>query len=163
MYIMLYSNFGPRHPSLQPPAAPDVSKRFFRVIGLNIVALVFFFDSAVVRSSESRRSIVIFPRWAPVADWSDAGADVSFADRSPDRQPQWEEARDALVALGRPIHVPHYGGFTTHFGYSGTLLTGYFSGATPVTNEVISWLRDELRRLFGNLPRAMGHLPFDSD
>jgi Type I restriction enzyme R protein N terminus (HSDR_N) len=106
----------------------------------------------VVRRGAFNRTFVIFPRWTPVKDWKDAGADVTFAEKGPDRYPPWEEARDALTSLGRPIHIPHYGGFTTHFGYDGTQPNGYFSGATPVTNEVVSWLHEELRGMFRNLP-----------
>jgi Type I restriction enzyme R protein N terminus (HSDR_N) len=106
----------------------------------------------VARHAVSARTFVIFPHWTPVKDWKDAGADVTFAEKGPDHPPAWEDVRDALVALGRPTNIPHYGGFTTHFGYDGSMPTGYFSGTTPVTNEVISWLRDELRRMFRNLP-----------
>ena len=110
----------------------------------------------VVRRGAGWRTFVIFRRWTPVRDWKDAGADVTFAEKGPEGYPPWEEARDALIALGRPVNIPHYGGFTTHFGYDGTKLTGYFSGTTPVTNEVMSWLRNELRRMFENLPSGDG-------
>jgi hypothetical protein len=110
----------------------------------------------VVRRGTFDRTFVIFPRWTPVRDWKDAGADVTFAEKGPDRQPSWEEARDALIALGRPINIPHYGGFTTHFGYDGARSNGYFSGTTPATNEVMSWLRDEIRRMFQDLPLGDG-------
>ena len=110
----------------------------------------------MVRGTPLDRTFVIYPHWAPVKDWKDAGADVTFADRGPDRQPPWAEARDALVALGRTPNVPHYGGFTTHAGYSGSQLTGHFSGATPAENEAFSWLKDEVERLFKNLPSGDG-------
>lgn len=106
----------------------------------------------VKRRQPAHRTFVIYPRWKPVRSWSEAGADVVFADNAPEQPPPWEGVRDALVALGRPPNVMHYGGFTTHFGYDGSAPNGYFGGATPVAHEVMSWLRDELGRLFRNLP-----------
>ena len=110
----------------------------------------------VKRRAALDRTFVIFPRWTPVQSWEDAGADVTFTDTAPVRYPDWEEARNALIALGRPPNIPRYGGFTTHFGYDGTTLTGYFSGATPVANEITAWLKEELERMFRNLPSGDG-------
>jgi hypothetical protein len=110
----------------------------------------------VVRGGPLKRTFIIYPRWTPVRDWKDAGADVSFDGPWPDPIPPWEEVRKTLMSLGRTPNIPHYGGFTTHPDYGGTTLNGCFSGATPVTNEAISWLKDEVKRLFENLPSSDG-------
>lgn len=112
---------------------------------------------AVRRYAPPNRTFVIFPHWTPVKEWSDAGADVTFPVEHPAvAVPPWEEIREALLALGRPPNVPHYGGFTTHVGYGGATPTGYFSGATPATTEATSWLREDLREIFRNLPSSDG-------
>jgi hypothetical protein len=64
--------------------------------------------------------------------------------------PDWEAAREALVKLGRPgARIPAFGGWTLHFPYDGTMSN---DGATLVTNEVRSWLEDDLKHLFEGLP-----------
>lgn len=110
----------------------------------------------VVRGGPLARTFVIYPRWTPVRDWKDAGADVSFDGPWPDPIPPWDEVRKTLMALGRTPNIPHYSGFTTHAGYSGATLNGRFSGATPATNEAISWLKGEVKRMFRNLPSSDG-------
>lgn len=110
----------------------------------------------VSRGGLHNQSFIVYPQWTPVKDWTDAGADVIFVDRGPDGFPPWEEARDALTALGRAPNVPRYGGFSTHAGYGGSQLNSCFTGATPAANEAISWLKDELDRLFRNLPSGDG-------
>jgi hypothetical protein len=110
----------------------------------------------VVRKSAFGRAFTVLPHWTPVADWKDAGADVLFADRSTPNYPDWKVVEGALAALGRPINIPHYGGFTTHFGFDGSIPNGRFRGTSPVANEVMSWLKDDLKRLFRNLPPADG-------
>ena len=114
---------------------------------------------AVRRRGPSIRGFVVFPRWMPVKDWSDAGADVTFWGDDPVTIPPWEEVRDALLALGRPPNILHYGGFRTHFGYDGATPNGYFSGASPAVAEAMSWLRDDLRNMFRNLPSSDGAFP----
>jgi hypothetical protein len=71
--------------------------------------------------------------------------------------PDWEVAREALVRLGRPsTHIPAFAGWTRHFPYDGTMPTGHFSGTTPVTNEVRSWLEEDIKSLFEGLPSGDG-------
>jgi hypothetical protein len=111
---------------------------------------------AVKRHGPLTRSFVVFPRWMPVKDWNDAGADVTFPDEHPLTFPPWEEVRDALLAFGRAPNVLHYGGFRTHFGYDGATPNGYFSGASPAVTEAMSLLRDDLRHMFRNLPSSDG-------
>jgi hypothetical protein len=110
----------------------------------------------VVRGGPLERTFIIYPRWTPVKDWKDAGADVSFDGPWPDPIPPLEDVRKTLMMLGRTPNIPHYGGFTTHAGYSGATLYGRFSGATPATNEAISWLKEEVKRMFRNLPSSDG-------
>jgi hypothetical protein len=110
----------------------------------------------IVRGGPLKRTFVIYPRWTPVRDWKDAGADVSFDGPWPDPIPPWEEVRKTLMAFGRTPNIPHYGGFTTHAGYSGATLHDRFNGATPATNEAVSWLKDEVKRMFRNLPSSDG-------
>jgi hypothetical protein len=106
----------------------------------------------VVKGDPIERTFVIYPRWIPVKSWNDAGADVSFDGPWPDPVPSVDEVTKSLIELGRKPNVPHYGGFTTHAGYDGSTLNGLFNGATPVTNKVISWLKEEMKRTFQNLP-----------
>jgi hypothetical protein len=104
---------------------------------------------------ERRNSTIAF-HWVPVASWEDAGADVSFTDKAVNATTDWKATRDALVKLGRPGNVPAFAGWTLEVPYDGTMLNGHFSGATPVTNEVCSWLEDDLKHLFRNLPSSDG-------
>jgi hypothetical protein len=85
-----------------------------------------------------------------------AGADVSFTDKAVNAMPDWKATRDALVKLGRPGNLPAFAGSTLEVPYDGTTLNGHFSGATPVTNEICSWLEDELKHLFRDLPSSDG-------
>ncbi|MBB6245695.1 type I restriction enzyme HsdR N-terminal domain-containing protein [Rhodanobacter sp. A1T4] len=99
----------------------------------------------------------IYFHWFPVESWQDAGADVSFSSAGPSAMPDWKEVQEALVKLGRPsTRIPSFGGWTMHFPYDGTMPNGYFSGATSVTNEVCSWLEDDLKHLFEGLPSSDG-------
>lgn len=111
-------------------------------------------DLTVVRREPFNRTFVIYPRWKPVKDWADAGADVRFAESAPEAYAPWEPIQAALAALGRPGNVPEHGGFTTHFGFDGESWTGYLNGATPATNKALSWMRKELDKLFRNLPSS---------
>jgi len=111
----------------------------------------------VVRRDRREGLSTIYFHWVPVESWQEAGADVFFADGAPSAMPDWEAARDALTKLGRrSSHIPFFDGWKLHFPYDGTLLTGYFSGATPVTNEVCSWLEHDLKHLFEGLPSSDG-------
>jgi hypothetical protein len=108
------------------------------------------------RDRREGRSTVYF-HWLPVESWQDAGADVSFTDKGLSVTPDWKAAQEALVKLGRPgTHVPAFAGWTRHFPYDGTMPNGHFSGTTPVTNEVRSWLEDDLKSLFQALPSGDG-------
>lgn len=110
----------------------------------------------VTRSHPNRRLPVIHFSWVPVESWKDAGADVSFS-KTPPEPPDWQAVRNALNALGRPSdYIGMMGGWRMHFPYDGRLPTGYFSGATSVTNEVCSWLKDDIKRLFDGLPSNDG-------
>ena len=108
-----------------------------------------------VLQREQRNSTVSF-HWFPVASWEDAGADLSFTRQPVTTLPDWEAARDALVKLGRPGNLPAFLGWSLQVPYDGTTYSGHFTGATPVTNEVCSWLEDDLKHLFGNLPGSDG-------
>ena len=76
----------------------------------------------VVRGGPLERTFVIYPRWTPVRDWKDAGADVSFDGPWPDPILSLDEVRKTLMALGRTPNITRYGGFTTHAGYRGATL-----------------------------------------
>jgi hypothetical protein len=100
---------------------------------------------------------VVYFHWFPVESWLDAGADVTFAEKGPSLMPDWKLAQEALVKLGRPAdHIPAFGGWSLHFPYDGTAFNGHFNGWTPVTTEAISWLQDDLKRLFEGLPSGDG-------
>jgi hypothetical protein len=99
----------------------------------------------------------IYFHWVPVESWQEAGADVSFGDRGLSGVPDWKVIREALAKLGRrSSHIPFYEGWSLHFPYDGSLPNGHFSGTTPVTNEVLSWLEDDLKHLFEGLPSSDG-------
>jgi hypothetical protein len=70
----------------------------------------------------------------------------------------WEETREALAALGRPnASIPHFAGSMAFLpGYDGRQWNGYFDGATPVTHQILSWLNEEIVRLFAALPGSDG-------
>jgi hypothetical protein len=111
----------------------------------------------VLRRDRREGLSTVYFNWLPVESWQDAGADVSFTDQGLSTMPDWEVAREALVKLGRPdTHIPAYAGWTLHPPYDGTMLNGHFSGTTPVTNEVCSWLQDDLKHLFEGLPYSDG-------
>jgi hypothetical protein len=104
----------------------------------------------------SPRRPVIYFDWNPVESWRDAGADVHCSD-APPPLPDWQEVQRALAALGRPSgYIPHCGGWSIQENYDGRLFSGYFNGATPVTNEVCSWLEDDIKNLFRGLPSSDG-------
>ena len=95
----------------------------------------------------------------PVASWDDAGADVAFAEAAiPVSELDWERTRGALAMLGRPnARIPHFAGSMALLpGYDGRQWNGYFDGATPVTHQVCSWLKEEIDRLFAALPGSDG-------
>ena len=111
----------------------------------------------VQRRERRNGASTIYFHWLPVESWEDAGADVTFTDSQPDPSPEWETIQAALIALGRPhTYIPAYGGWTRHFPYDGTLPNGYFSGTTPVTNQVCSWLQDDIKHLLDRLPSSDG-------
>jgi hypothetical protein len=109
----------------------------------------------VLRRDRRQGLSTVYFHWLPVESWQDAGADVSFTDKALSAIPDWQAARDALVKLGRPdTHI--LAGWTLHFPYDGTMPNGHFSGTTTVTNEVCSWLEDDLKHLFEGLPSSDG-------
>jgi len=110
----------------------------------------------VARKGALNRTFVIYPRWKPVASWAEAGADVSFDGPWPDPIPPWDDVRKALLDLGRKPIIPRFGGFTTHAGFGGSPLHGGFTGATPATDEAISWLKEDIKRIFRNMPHSDG-------
>jgi Type I restriction enzyme R protein N terminus (HSDR_N) len=111
----------------------------------------------VLRRDRRQGLSTVFFHWFPVESWQDAGADVSFTDKGLNTTPDWKATREALVKLGRPgTRIPAFGGWTLHFPYNGTMPNGYFSGTTPVTNEVRSWVEDDLKHLFEGLPSSDG-------
>jgi hypothetical protein len=110
-----------------------------------------------VRRRDRREGLsTIYFHWFPVESWQDAGADVSFTEERLGAMADWEAAREALVKLGRPSRLPAFEGWRLHFRYDGTMPNGHFSGTTPVTNQVRSWLEDDLKHLFEGLPPSDG-------
>jgi hypothetical protein len=112
---------------------------------------------SVLRRDRREKLSTIYFHWLPVESWEEAGADVSFTEDGLNVMPDWKAAQEALRKLGRPdTHVPAFGGWTLHFPYDGTMPNGHFSGTTPVTNEVLSWLEEDLKYLFEGLPLSDG-------
>lgn len=102
------------------------------------------------------RSTTVYFRWLPVESWSGAGADVTFADQSAPAS-DYNETIDALARLKRPnSRVTHLGGFKPLSSHDGRQWNGHFDGATPVTHEVCSMLRDDLQQIFNALPHSDG-------
>src|SRR5580658_410468 len=106
----------------------------------------------VIRRDRTAGTSTVYFHWLPVATWKDAGADVAFADRSVPLR-DWKEVHDELARLNRPnSRIGRFGGFTQMSFYDGSQWNGHFDGATPVTHEVCSLLKDELKHLFEALP-----------
>ena len=110
----------------------------------------------VVRGGPLEGSFTVYPRWTPVRSWKEAGADVSFEGPLPDPMPPWDEIGQSLIALGRPPNIAHYGGFSTHLGYDGRTLMDHHGDATRAASKAISWLKEEVKRIFKNLPASDG-------
>jgi hypothetical protein len=95
-------------------------------------------------------------RWRPVAEWCQAGADVSFVNKTPTDflGQDFQEVDRELRKLGRRCvgtlrgggsmaQVPRFNGFTWR---------GSFNGETSVMHEVCDWIKEDVERLFRPLP-----------
>jgi hypothetical protein len=122
-------------------------------------ALPVRWSFTIVKSGMLPGHFEAYFRSRPVASWDEAGADVAFAEAgAPAASLDWEGTREALAALGRPnARIPHFSGSMALLpSYDGRQWNGYFDGATPVTHQVTSWLKDEIDRLFAALPGSDG-------
>ncbi len=93
--------------------------------------------------------------WRPVAEWCQAGADVSFINKTPTGflGRNFRELDQELKNLGRrhggtlqgggSMRVPHFNGFTPR---------GSFNGETSVMHKVCDWIKSDVERLFRSLP-----------
>jgi Type I restriction enzyme R protein N terminus (HSDR_N) len=110
----------------------------------------------VVRQDRTIGTSTVYFHWLPVATWNDAGADVAFTDQGVSF-PDGKEVFDELARLNRSSsRIDHFGGFTQLSLYDGRHWNGRFDGATSVTHEVCSLLKDELKHLFKALPHSDG-------
>jgi hypothetical protein len=78
-------------------------------------------------------------RWLPIETWDQAGADVTFLGAF-----ETLNADDLWIGFRE---MPSYDGRNWH---------GHFDGATPVVHDVCRQLKDEITRLFSELPHSDG-------
>lgn len=95
-------------------------------------------------------------RWKPVAEWCQAGADVSFVDETPSdflRQ-DFQELEQEVKSFGRRSGSSlKVGGWTAYVPCSvGYTRSGNFTGETSVMSEVCEWIKEDVERLFRLLP-----------
>jgi hypothetical protein len=95
-------------------------------------------------------------RWKPVAEWCQAGADVSFVDEMPTDflQQDFQELEQEIKSLGRRSGGSlKMGGWMAHVPSSvGYTWNGNFTGETSVMHEVCEWIKEDVERLFRLLP-----------
>jgi hypothetical protein len=109
-------------------------------------------DLTVVKRDASVGGSTVYFKWLPVLSWDQAGADVTFSERSIPFT-DGADTREALAKLNRPnSRIYRIGGFSQLPFFDGRQWNGHFDGATTVTHEVCSLLTEELKHVFSALP-----------
>lgn len=102
-----------------------------------------------------KRGYSLHHGWSPVADWCEAGANVSFVD---ERETDYcwkgfQELDRELKNLGRRRGGTLRGGGSMAMpSFNGLTWRGSFDGETSVMHEVCDWIEADLKNLFRSLP-----------
>ena len=99
--------------------------------------------------------------WRPVESWEEAGADLEFTEKTPERFLNWDflVVQEALRKFGRltpSFRIWMGNGILPRF--DGNSMTGGFDGETPVIEEVCNYIKKDLKHLFKSCPS--GDIPY---
>lgn len=106
---------------------------------------------------DDKREPWYFRHYMPVAEWKSAGATVSTTaiDMHSFNRDHYQAVVHELAKLGRlksNVSVRWNAGYLEHFG--GIDKSGWFDGETAALRMACSWLKDDLKALFADLPKS---------